>query len=83
IGNLFGNPENFMRFVGVVEIIAGIIVLARPRVGAVIVAIWLALIALSLISFGSYLDVAVRDIVMAIGALTLARLAKPGGSVVR
>jgi uncharacterized membrane protein YphA (DoxX/SURF4 family) len=62
----------FMHIVGVIEIIAGIIVLSRfTTVGAYIVAIWLALIALSLIASGRYLDVAVRDIVMAVGAYTL------------
>jgi uncharacterized membrane protein YphA (DoxX/SURF4 family) len=62
----------FMHIVGVIEIIAGIIVLSRfTTVGAYIVAIWLALIALTLIASGRYLDVAVRDIVMALGAYTL------------
>ncbi len=64
----------FMGAVGIIEMIAGILVLARPRVGGAIVAAWLAAIALSLIASGSYLDVAVRDLVMAIGAYTMVRL---------
>lgn len=64
----------FMMVVGVIEIIAGIIVLAKPQVGGWIVSAWLLLIALTLIGSGSFLDVAVRDIVMAIGAYSLARL---------
>jgi uncharacterized membrane protein YphA (DoxX/SURF4 family) len=64
----------FMVIVGVIEIIAGVIVLIKPQIGAWIVSAWLLLIALTLISSGSFLDVAVRDIVMAIGAYTLARL---------
>jgi len=64
----------FMMVVGVIEIVAGIIVLAKPQIGAWIVSAWLVLIALTLIFSGHYLDVAVRDIVMAIGAFVLARL---------
>lgn len=66
--------EAFMMFVGVVEIIAGIVVLTRTQLGAYIVSVWLVLIALNLFSSGNYLDVAVRDIVMAIGAYALAKL---------
>jgi len=58
----------------VIEIVAGIIVLAKPTIGAWIVSAWLVLIALTLIFSGHYLDVAVRDIVMAIGAFVLAKL---------
>ncbi|PZF74832.1 hypothetical protein [Taibaiella soli] len=66
----------FMKIVGVVEIIAGLLVLIRPLIGAYIVMIWLICIALQLILMGHYLDVAVRDLVMAIGAYTLAQLTK-------
>jgi hypothetical protein len=69
-------PHTFMMIVGVIEIIAGIIVIAKPAIGGYIVAAWLALIALTLLSSGNYLDVAVRDLVMAIGAFSLARIAK-------
>ncbi|MES2275109.1 MAG: hypothetical protein V4592_03740 [Bacteroidota bacterium] len=64
----------FMIIVGVIEIVAGIIVLVKPQVGAWIVSAWLLLIAVTLIGSGSFLDVAVRDVVMAIGAYSLARL---------
>jgi len=64
----------FMKIVGIIEIIAGIIVLVKPRIGAYIVMIWLLCIALQLIIGLNYLDVAIRDIVMAIGAYTLAQL---------
>jgi uncharacterized membrane protein YphA (DoxX/SURF4 family) len=66
----------FMKIVGIVEIIAGIIVLVRPKIGAYIVMAWLICIGLELIIGGHYLDVAVRDLVMAIGAYTLAQLAR-------
>lgn len=64
----------FMMIVGVIEIVAGIIVLVKPQIGAWIVSAWLLLIALTLIASGSFLDVAVRDVVMAIGAYSLAGL---------
>src|SRR3954452_2315431 len=60
----------FMKIVGVIEIIAGIIVLVRPLAGAYIVMAWLACIALQLIAGGHYFDIAVRDLVMATGAFT-------------
>jgi uncharacterized membrane protein YphA (DoxX/SURF4 family) len=66
----------FMMIVGVIEIIAGVIVLLKTELGAYIVAAWLLCISLSLIVSLSYLDVAVRDLVMAIGAVTLAQLTK-------
>ena len=66
----------FMQIVGVIEIVAGIIVLAKPAIGGYIVMAWLICIALTLLASGKYLDVAVRDMVMAIGALSLARLSK-------
>lgn len=66
----------FMMIVGVIEIIAGIIVFLKPAIGGYIVAAWLTLIALTLLFSGSYLDVAVRDLVMAISAFSMTRMAK-------
>jgi uncharacterized membrane protein HdeD (DUF308 family) len=65
-----------MMIAGVIEIVAGIIVLLRPATGGLIVAAWLTLIALTLMAGGNYLDVAVRDLVMAISAFSMARIAK-------
>jgi hypothetical protein len=70
----------FMKIVGVIEIVAGIIVLLRPLLGAYIVMVWLICIALQLIIGGHFFDVAVRDLVMAIGAFTLAKLTMISGS---
>src|SRR6266446_5414091 len=66
----------FMQVVGGIEIVAGLIVLAKPSVGGWIVMAWLMCIALQLIAMGKYLDVAVRDLVMSIGAMSLARLSR-------
>ena len=68
------SPATFMGIVGIVELAVGIAVLtAWTRLGAYVASVWLILVALNLILAG-YFDVAVRDVVMAIGAFTLARL---------
>ncbi len=69
--------ETFMKIVGIIEIVAGIIVAIRTQIGAYIVSLWLLLIALSLIFTWHHPDVAVRDIVMAISAFILAKLSTP------
>lgn len=66
--------STFMIVVGIIEIIAGVLVLIRPIIGSYVVMAWLILIALTLIFSGSFLDVAVRDLVMAIAAFSLAQL---------
>jgi uncharacterized membrane protein HdeD (DUF308 family) len=72
-GMLPFSPAAFMHIVGIIEIIAGIIVAIRPMLGGYIVMVWLFCIALNLLGAGYY-DVAVRDIVMGLSALALARL---------
>ena len=70
------SAHTFMQIVGIIEIIAGILVFIKPAVGAWVVMAWLICIALTLIASGNYLDVAVRDLVMSVGAMSLARLSK-------
>lgn len=65
----------FMLIVGVIEIVAGLIVLKNPEIGGYIVAAWLTAIALTLLAGVNYLDVVVRDLVMAIAAFSMARMA--------
>ena len=67
-------PTTFMYAVGVIEIAAGILVLALPRVGAWVVTAWLLSIALNL-ALGGFFDIAVRDVGLAVGAGVLGRLA--------
>jgi uncharacterized membrane protein YphA (DoxX/SURF4 family) len=69
-----------MRIGGVIEIIAGLALLAGvTRLGGYVVAAWLTLIALNLLSTGHYFDVAVRDLVMACASFSLARLSEVRG----
>ena len=70
-----GTASQAMHMVGVVEIAAGLIVLARPRIGAYVVAAWLAGIILDLLLVGGYGDIALRDFGLLVGALALSRLA--------
>lgn len=70
------SASTFMMIVGIVEIGAGILVLTKTEMGSYVVAAWLVLIALSLLLTGSHLDVAVRDIVMAISVFSLARITR-------
>jgi uncharacterized membrane protein YphA (DoxX/SURF4 family) len=70
------SAATFMMIVGVIEIVAGVLVLLRPAIGSLVVAAWLVLIALTLIAGWNFVDVAVRDIVMAIGAFSLHLLSK-------
>jgi uncharacterized membrane protein YphA (DoxX/SURF4 family) len=67
--------HTFMHIAGVIEIIAGVLLLAKPKIGGLIVTAWLVAIALQLLMWAHFIDVAVRDLAMAIGgALTLVRL---------
>jgi hypothetical protein len=66
-----------MYVVGVIEIAAGILVAVAPRIGAYVVAAWLAGIILNLLTADppTYYDIALRDFGLMLAALTLARLA--------
>lgn len=71
------STTTFMMVVGVIEILAGALVLSRwTRVGAYVVSAWLVGIALNLITAGNHLDIAVRDLVMAVSAYQLAKLSE-------
>lgn len=73
---LGGYGHQFMYVVGVVEIIAGIGVFLKPKIFAYIVAIWLALIIVNLLIIGGYLDIALRDLGLLLGAVALGRLSQ-------
>ena len=64
----------FMYGVGLIEFAVGIAILfAAPAIGAYVASAWLLLVAGNLLLAG-YVDIAVRDVVMSVAALTLARL---------
>ncbi len=64
----------FVMIVGAIEIVAGVLVFLKPRIGALVVMSWLIAIALTLVFSGNFLDIAVRDLVMAVGAFSLSKL---------
>jgi len=70
-----GNASDAMHMVGVVEIVAGLVVLLAPRFGALLVAAWLGGIIVNLLLVGGYGDIALRDVGLLAGALSLSRLA--------
>jgi len=61
----------FMGIVGVIEFAVGITILAiRPSLGAFVASAWLILVAVNLV-LGGHLDIAVRDVVLAVAAFAL------------
>jgi uncharacterized membrane protein YphA (DoxX/SURF4 family) len=82
------SAATFMHVVGVVEIVAGLIVLSRwTKLGSYVVMLWLLGIAVNLVTTGMFYDLAMRDVEIAVGAFALSQLtavrdqlasAKPG-----
>ena len=72
-----GSAQDFMYFVGAVEIAAGLIVAVAPLIGAPLVAAWLSGIIVNLLTNEppEYYDIALRDFGLLLGSLTLTRLA--------
>lgn len=64
----------FMSIVGIIEIVAGVLVFIKPKIGSLVVSLWLVGIVINLLLTGQYFDIAVRDAVMAIGAFSLCLL---------
>ena len=72
-----GSAQDFMYFVGVVEIVAGLTVLVAPWIGGFLVAGWLGGIVINLLTNNppEYYDIALRDFGLFLAALALGRLA--------
>ena len=70
-----GSASGAMLAVGVVEVVAGLVVAFRPKVGGYLIAAWLAGIIGNLLLLGDHYDVALRDFGLLLAALALARLA--------
>ena len=66
----------FMMIVGVIEVIAGLLVFFKPRIGAYVVVLWLLGIIVNLLLIPGYYDVALRDFGLLLGALALGRLSE-------
>src|SRR5216683_4524821 len=78
------SAATFMHIVGVVEIIAGLVVLSRwTKLGSQIVALWLLGIAVNLLTTGMFYDLAMRDVEIAIAAFVLSQLSRSCPAVSR
>jgi hypothetical protein len=79
----FDTVHQSMYAVGVIEIVAGVVVLLLPRIGGYVVALWLAGIIVNLAMLSGYWDILMRDVALFLLALTFARLASafPAGAV--
>jgi hypothetical protein len=84
------SSERFMTAIGIIEIIIGLLVFFKPRLGGYVVCTWLLAISINLITMGTHFhhgytrimmhyDIALRDIALAIGAYVLALLSKELG----
>jgi uncharacterized membrane protein YphA (DoxX/SURF4 family) len=74
----------FLHIAGAVEIVAGLLVFSRfTRYAAYIVMAWLLAIAASLVTQGLFLDIAVRDVEISLGAFVLAELTEVRQSALR
>lgn len=71
------SPQTFMYGVGIIEIVAGIGVLFKPKIFAYIVSAWLVGIIINLFMLGDFYDVALRDLGLSIGAFALGQLSVP------
>lgn len=70
------SPSALMYLVGFIEVFAGFLVIAAPRIGALVFAGWMALVTLNLALLGDHWDVALRDVGLLLGALALAQLGR-------
>src|SRR5215216_2659570 len=72
-----GTAQDFMYFVGGVEIAAALVVLVAPTIGGPLVAAWLAGITINLLTADppEYYDIALRDFGLFLAAVTFSRLA--------
>lgn len=69
------SPEHFMWAAGVIEMVVGAAILFRyTRMAAYVAAVWLLAISANLVVSGSFFDLAVRDVNLAIAAFVLAQL---------
>ena len=69
-----GHGHELMLVVGVIEIVAGVGVLLKPRIFSYVVAAWLLVIIGNLLLIPGYFDVALRDFGLFLAALALGRL---------
>lgn len=69
------SATTFMHIVGVIEIVAGLIVLSRwTKFGSYLVTFWLLGIVVNLLTTGMFYDLAMRDVEIALAGFALSQL---------
>lgn len=69
------STATFMHAAGVIEILAGMVVLSRlTKLGSYVVMLWLIGISINLLTTGMFFDLAIRDVELAVAAFTLSQL---------
>jgi hypothetical protein len=70
----------FLFIIGLVEVIVGILLFTRYTVlASYLSVVWLVLISINLLMIGGYLDIAIRDLLLAVGAFAAGQLAQAHG----
>ena len=76
IAKMLGSyAHTFMLVAGAVEVLAGLLVALKPKIGAYVVAAWLVGIMINLFMGPNNGDIILRDFGLFLGALALGRLA--------
>lgn len=75
VANTVGGSHRAMEIAGAIEIVAAFLVLFKPKIGGLIVTLWLWGIIANLLLIPGYYDIALRDFGLSLGALALSRLA--------
>ena len=68
------HDHGFMMIAGVIEIIAGIGIIFKPKIFAYVISLWLLGIIINLLFTGHYFDIALRDLGLLLAAISLGRL---------
>ncbi|MDB5259849.1 MAG: hypothetical protein JWN37_80 [Candidatus Nomurabacteria bacterium] len=64
----------FLVIIGIVEVVVALLILTKfQKIGAYLATAWLLIIAINLLMLG-YIDIAIRDVLLAVGAVVLATL---------
>lgn len=66
--------DAFMMGVGVIEIVAGLGVLFKPKIFSYVVFYWLIVVIINLLIAGDFFDIALTDFGMALAALALGKM---------
>lgn len=73
---LNGHEHTFFMLIGIIEIVAGIGVIFKPKVFAYVVSFWLLAIIFNLLLTGYYFDIILRDIGLMLAAFALGKLSQ-------